>query len=142
MRLFLPLLLLTACQRPEPNYIDAQIQPYVEKFASKYGQIMPKIQVYFGNIQPRAGQCSIKRDRFKQIISREIIIDNYHWAQDAWVLRKATVWHELGHCVLMRGHEPGGSLSYMAEYFGQPSEIDDLEFIGANEIILDNELFK
>ncbi len=48
-----------------------------------------------------AGQCSYGRHRLSP---KEIIIDESFWNQASQLYREYIVFHELGHCYLLRGH--------------------------------------
>ena len=74
------------------------ITKYVKIFETKTGIPASHIKFYIGNTSGKAvGVCSMKK--------REITINKKYWEGDASEYDKElTIYHELGHCLLNRGH--------------------------------------
>ena len=105
-------LFLTACgqsgfqvqEQPHPNPgIGPQFAPFVEQFEADYGHSIGNFPIIFGDQTGNViGVCKIWSDGYRQIE-----IDPTYWnnmnVSDA--KRKALIYHELGHCILNRGHD-------------------------------------
>lgn len=120
--LFLALLLsFTSCQTEffetetppilEDENIPSELLPYFVSFqnaAKKHGlnidydaaNVTAEIQaINDGNV---AGTCSTNGHNL-----RHIVIDQSFWNRASNLLREMVIYHELGHCVLGRGHTEG-----------------------------------
>lgn len=100
----------------EPTEVEAaptvtvavELQPYFEDFealAASYGRDVSAIIVgVSGNLETLenniAGQCT----SFSNGVGNTVRIDTEFWEQAHSTLREFVVFHELGHCVLGRGH--------------------------------------
>jgi len=105
------MLLTTACGQsmiapkdPHPNIgVGPEFAPFVTEFEADFGRSIGNFPVTFaaqsGNV---IGVCKIWSDGY-----RMIEIDPEYWnnlnVSDA--SRKALIYHELGHCILNRGHD-------------------------------------
>jgi len=82
--------------------IDPAFASYVQQFEVMYGHHIGDIPIQFA---PQSGQvigeCIVWNSQW-----REIKVDPYFWANEALddTQREALIFHELGHCVLNRGH--------------------------------------
>jgi hypothetical protein len=122
MRSFLALTLLTVsaligCQRdsdsqPEPAQytVPAEVEPYVQSFrdeAKKRNNAVStsNLIITFGTTQSEdvCGQCLLQSGKTPLIT---LSSDLFCWQQANKYERECLVFHELGHCLLKRGHVP------------------------------------
>lgn len=112
--LFLTIVALLSCQRsqPEPEpaqySVPAEVEPYVQRFrdeTKKRGQTLPtdNLIITFGPTQGSdvCGQCLLESGKTPRIT---ISTDAYCWRSASENERECLVFHELGHCLLNRGH--------------------------------------
>jgi hypothetical protein len=107
----IPILFLipfSACGKPQVVSVAQDFQPYVQKFQQVAQQQGKPVQitnlvVKFGPMenQYERGICEIDGDN-----PPTITIDQAAWEQMSDDEREPLVFHELGHCVLMRAHRP------------------------------------
>lgn len=85
--------------------VDARLVPMVERFQKRYGKSIGNIPVQIRPLSNnRAGTCRLWYDGRREIIvAEQFYNDTKH---DPFLLQ-ATVFHELGHCVLDRDHDWG-----------------------------------
>ncbi len=116
---FLLLFLGSACQKddepitPEndPITVDTELQSYFNSFiaeGAKRGVSVDLSEIY-GLIEEIdeenvAGQCS-----YSSAHPNRIIIDKSYWERASIAYRELVVFHELGHCSLMRDHRDDSS---------------------------------
>lgn len=107
--LLIPILFFS-CNKDDVEYgfVDDRLQPYLDLFAEEGANrgllldLSPtRIEAF---IQPVfsatvAGQCQRNEDRPNQVI-----IDQSIWDESDAFYREFLVFHELGHCILNRGH--------------------------------------
>lgn len=103
-RLIILLFILTGCFLP-PNRIVKGIDPEMEYevrlFESIYGQKISYPSIIFGDLSDiRVGVCTLYSNG-----NWEIIIDKEYWENTSRESRIGLIFHELGHCILHRGHE-------------------------------------
>lgn len=113
----LTIFIFAACQRDiEENAstidqidIPSDLQPYFETFKEKALENGLQIDYESANITAEirlidegsvAGTCSTNGHDL-----RHITIDESFWNQASHLLKEMVVFHELGHCILGRGHE-------------------------------------
>lgn len=128
--IFLIAILIAACA-PKPfkgNTPSDEIAPYVDAFFEAWGQPSPEVAYNMIPLENKAAEC-VWNDRGVRIIN----IDPDAWEAFCPYQQKALVWHELGHCVLNRAHTD--EESYM-----RPN-VDSCQYIEANELALDEEMF-
>lgn len=98
-----------------PQNIEADIQteliPYFQTFRDQASEHGLTIDYQSANVTARieqinegsvAGTCSTNGHNI-----RDIIIDKAFWERSSNLIREMIIFHELGHCVLGRGHEEG-----------------------------------
>ena len=84
--------------------VDPEIEPYYERWQQRFGGDVWDIPANFAKLSDgRAGTCHVIR-RNGRVIHREIRLDLRTWDNFSELRREALVWHELGHCLLGRGH--------------------------------------
>lgn len=86
------------------TYINPDLKPYYKAFIRDYKLKSSKIDIDFGFLpQDVAGNCrvSFRGKEFK----RKITVDKAHWLSYNSYQKKWLMYHELGHCLLFRGHE-------------------------------------
>lgn len=111
MKRLLPLLLLASCGRSTEDFLNVNNSPikrsksdstfnsFVEAFSKEFN-VGVKVPVIFKNIDVRyAGVCLKYSNGY-----REIQINPTHWKNYSIEQREQLIYHELGHCVLNRGH--------------------------------------
>lgn len=85
--------------------VDKRLVPMVAKFQKRYGKPIGNIPVQIRELSDnRAGTCRLWYDGRREIIVSEQF---YNDTLDDPYLLEATVFHELGHCVLNRDHDWG-----------------------------------
>lgn len=83
--------------------VDERLRPMVSLFQARYGESIGKIPVQIRELSDnRAGTCRLWYDGRREIIISEQF---YNDTKDDTLLLQATVFHELGHCVLDRDHD-------------------------------------
>jgi hypothetical protein len=115
--------------------VDPEFQPFVESFEHLYGKSIGDIPINFGNTLDKraAATCFFQMDG-----RREIVVSRHHWEyfkSVSIVSLEPIIWHELGHCVLLRKHSSGTmrmknrlvptSLMYPAVEYWQFQELRD-----------------
>ena len=116
-RILLSLLLaigLTSCQtdplavNDEPQLVASDLQPYFNSFESAAATLGVPIDLSTSGVTAEireigedrvAGTCSTNGYDVKHIT-----IDRTFWVNASPLVREMVVYHELGHCVLGRGH--------------------------------------
>ncbi len=97
------------------SHAEEDIQPIVDQFFAdmdKYSQLVrmqpnPKFKVQFDrDVAGIHGSC-IRREDEESVIS----LNTQHWDSMNAARRKAVIYHELGHCVLLRGHTEAGIMN-------------------------------
>jgi hypothetical protein len=84
--------------------IDPEFLPFVQSFERRWGKTVDDIPVNFGNVQDKgtAAACFYQLDG-----RREIVVSKYYWEHFKVAAPRSLefiIWHELGHCVLLRKH--------------------------------------
>lgn len=124
---------LLGCAAPLKKEND--LVPYLERFltdAAKYNQSYPTntLMLQFGELKyPVVGNCASYTNG-----ERIVTIDKNYWALAGDGLREELVYHELGHCLLGRGHVEN-VLSIMNSVLNTESE-----YLSEHQYMLD-ELF-
>jgi hypothetical protein len=88
----------------EPEFIS-----YVQQFEVDYGYSIGNFPIMLLNQDKNIlGMCKVWSDGYRQIE-----IDPSYWNRNTTTNanRKALIYHELGHCILNRGHDPSFILS-------------------------------
>jgi hypothetical protein len=78
---------------------DQSLTPYIQDFESYYGKSIDVPIGFKALTYPAVGMCTIWSTGEK-----EIQIDPVYWSYIEHTEQTALVFHELGHCVLGRGH--------------------------------------
>lgn len=96
---------------------NTDFQYYIDLFkqeSSNYNPVaVDSLVVQFGDLEkPTVGNCTVYRDMSSPVIT----IDRQFWEEADDVLRENLMFHELGHCILFRGHKTTQS-------FGVPDSI-------------------
>ena len=95
--------LCISCVDDSPNFIDPELQPYVDQFFEE-AEIRDldisaddfSFSVNFGE-KTHLGVCSLA--------SNEVLINSFHWSNFTELEREYLMFHELGHCILDRLHD-------------------------------------
>ncbi len=89
------------------NVTNADLRPYVDRFAEKYltygGHLEVKISeipVNFGDTGDKVGVCLIYTNN-----EREVLVDLEWWNKQGNRRKELLIFHELGHCALGRHHD-------------------------------------
>ena len=118
----LAFLLLAGCYRPLPPptvvSIDPAFQQYVNDFVADGQSVgvdvaITNLSIQFTNdlVAETLGECNIERDINGNVIGTpSIVIDAQDWPTESPDYRKVVLYHELGHCVLMRQHVFTGTI--------------------------------
>ena len=111
---FLGLCILFACQKDpqyiQPSYdgVDVSLWPYFEQFEKAAYDRGIKIDLsqtgITGEISDLPGQSVAGQCQFGHYINNHITIDRNYWNRSSTMDREFVVFHELGHCFLLRGH--------------------------------------
>jgi hypothetical protein len=107
------------------NKIDAELQPYVDSFELYSGiqymgtaDLSPPEVIQFYN-ENAVGVCIVYKNGDK-----EIKIDNEYWEISSLTVKEQLIFHELGHCALMRNHNSEFlTLSKDDELYNAPQSI-------------------
>lgn len=112
----LMLLTVFACQKDDepvitvkefPN-VDEKLWPYFERFEKEAARRDVAIDINERGIHAEisevgeeniAGLCNYHSDN-----ANEVIIDTYFWNNSSELLKELIIFHELGHCYLLRSH--------------------------------------
>lgn len=85
------------------SLVDNRLVPYVEHFLSYQNNTVKMVPIHIKNLDKnRAGTCRVWNDGKKEIIINKSFFDQN---SDDPKLIESTVLHELGHCILERGHD-------------------------------------
>lgn len=115
------LFVLSACG--VTPYHDPELLPYLEKFRSEMNLKSDYVSLYFGELEkPTIGRC-----RLGIFPNSYITIDKNFWETASESGKEQLMYHELGHCVLMLGHD-----DELIEYqgFQIPASIMNSYFFG------------
>lgn len=107
--------------------IHPEFKPYVAQFNDFTDAPLPNLIIDFGN-DTKAGKCVTAEEQKIIVINRTV------WDSSCDAGKRALLFHELGHCVLNRGHVD--KLSYMA-----PDYITYCPYYETNEEALLDEMF-
>jgi hypothetical protein len=116
MRLVLLALLLTACApyKPFVPYIDPSAEPFVKEFEEIYHTEV-LVNVYVTELPVNIGGECIESE------NRTIELNKPYWEAISYFGKEQLLFHELGHCVLNRGHR--NDLGQVGIYFNVPMSI-------------------
>lgn len=99
------------------DLIDEEILPYYKRFEETFGREIGDIPANFVKLAyPVAGMCYYYADGRK-----EIHIDLRIWDKYDDIGKEAIVFHELGHCLLMRQHN--NNLTNLGRYEDVPESV-------------------
>ena len=119
MRLTTPLLLfalliLLSCQRTQPTpepaqySVPAEVEPYVQRFRDETHKrgltpVTNNLIIVFTQTPGSdvCGQCLLETGKTPRVT---LVADAYCWQKASDNERECLVFHELGHCLLQRGH--------------------------------------
>lgn len=97
------------------SLVDTRLVPMVERFQERYGKAIGNVPVQIRPLSNnRAGTCRLWYDGRREIIVSEQF---YNDTKDDEFLLQATVFHELGHCVLDRDHDWGKTTQNSAKIY-------------------------
>lgn len=135
MRLILILAFLVGCGKlsdmlnrtdtPTPKTTDSAFSEYVQSFELHFNKKV-KVPINFNKLNPQyAGVCYVYSNGY-----REIEISKTSWDSMNHEQREQVIYHELGHCVLNKGHDDTMLVdscpkSIMRSVAFSRSEIDD-----------------
>jgi hypothetical protein len=127
-------LILSSCAKQSfrGNSPPVELLPHVESFFEAYAGARPQIQYALIPLEDKSAEC-IWNDEGKRIIN----VNSNVWDDFCPNEQKAVIWHELGHCVLGRGHTAQADLSYMRSAITGNA----CQFYIDNEQELDDEMF-
>lgn len=97
---------------------DAALEPYIARFEALYGHpVNSRLSYYFEELDDNIiGTCTIRPTK------RLIKIDPSYWALvEDDLEREQLMFHELGHCVLNRGHDE--TLTDLGPYHDVPTSL-------------------
>ena len=127
---FLLILLALCCSACQPEeegpVIDESLQPYVESFeleaAARGKDIIVTTSMVLESISSdrTIGQCQSYSDG-----SNRIVIDPANFKALSPINKEYIVFHELGHCVLGRGHEDLGDSCSSIMHEGESNCIEE-----------------
>lgn len=81
--------------------IESDLVYYVNIFESLYGNSITDPSVSFSNLPfPQVGLCKLYSTGYW-----EVVVDKTYWKTASHESRMGLILHELGHCVLKRGHD-------------------------------------
>jgi hypothetical protein len=90
---------LTVACSPPRYPVPAGLQDNVSTFQALYGKKFENVSYAFGSLPyPALAQCLPYSDH------GEITIDRSSWDERSAAVQRSILFHELGHCVLHRGH--------------------------------------
>lgn len=93
-------LLLSACGQAPQITVEPAFDMYIAKFRTHVGVDIVDLSTTFATlVRPMVGECIHKEDG-----TREIKIDLTYWNNSSDDAREELLYHELGHCVLNKGH--------------------------------------
>lgn len=135
MKILILVLFLTSCgkfqdfvqnnEKGTRKQSDATFDSLKNKFATLVGKKV-NVPITFANLEyPKAGVCYIYSDGY-----REVNVDRKSWDSFSSEQREQLIFHELGHCVLNKGHDNSildafCPKSIMRSYMFNLNEIDD-----------------
>lgn len=144
VNLIMFLVLLSACkQNPgddrDISGVNPVFQPMLNDFQVLYGHTVVNVPIQFSDSlgQNIAGECFVYNNVFY-----EIKIDTQTWGQIDADAQEALIFHELGHCVLNRGHDTdimndGNPNSYMYPYVFMNNGLDSIKLHYNTELFND-----
>ncbi len=98
--------MLVSCSKEEEVVIEDELRPYIEDFIQEAGERgldldISDLTAQIEDIQGRSvvGQCSHNSNK-----PNEIVIDSKFWNSNSLLDREYVIFHELGHCLLLRSH--------------------------------------
>lgn len=103
--ILLPLLVLNACEPEEFHLVNEELKPYFERFEQEaikrdFNLDFSEIEGKLEELEGVAGQC-VHNTELPDVVR----IDLVFWTQADDFDREFIVFHELGHCILNRGHQ-------------------------------------
>lgn len=102
------ILVLSSCQKEETIYLEAELEPYFERFALEataydlsFDYQKDRVEGYLTDITESnvSGKCEQN-----SVYPNRVYIDLDFWRKASDLDREYVVFHELGHCFLDRGH--------------------------------------
>lgn len=130
--LILATLLLVGCGGVKQKRIPPpdEFAAYVVEFEQLLGSEIYNVYFAFDELDPEIAQCNYTS------VTSTITVDETRWADLCELQRRALIFHELGHCVLLREHtNDGDPISYM-----NPA-LRTCEYFEQNKTALDDEMF-
>jgi hypothetical protein len=92
----------------KPNSIDPTLQPYLDSFVAAgniQGNLTPDgLTMQFGVMPTNTGETLDGYCEWGPLGNNTVTISQDYFSQYDETKRTLLVWHELGHCVLGRGH--------------------------------------
>jgi hypothetical protein len=82
------------------SYIEPEFMPYVQTFEDATGKPV-NLTIRFIK---QFNNDNIKAKCWDRVFTRDIEVSEKHWSGMSPSLKEALILHELGHCVLNRGH--------------------------------------
>lgn len=92
-----------------PAFVDPTIKPYVDRFNEYAKQVNSnsvnkRVSAFFGKPStPNHGNFTVIGECDYNNLS--IVVEHNHWNMSSDIHREILILHEMGHCVLERGHK-------------------------------------
>ena len=103
------IIVVLAFSVPTQSYIEEEFLPYVEYFNHEYGKSVfdMNLVIKFADLKgATAGECErVVSVLTKKTIKRRIFIDAKIWDHLDEMERINLVFHEIGHCVMLKPHD-------------------------------------
>lgn len=79
------------------EYVPDDVKPYLDEFEQAYG-VDPTVVAYAFRSLPddSAGKC---------VGATQVLLSTRYWPQYPTELRRALIWHEIGHCIFGLDHD-------------------------------------
>ena len=114
-----------------PTVVEPSIQPYLDRFELLYKADV-SIRIEFGDLKsPTAAVCNTWSDGY-----RDIDVNEEMWRKEGDLGREQVIFHELGHCILSRGHND--TLTTVGAYKNAAKSIMNSYTFGDSFVYKDN----
>lgn len=93
-------------------YIEDEFSPYVAEFEEAWGSQLTSVSIQFtqqlgrGLDTPDGGETARVASCQKDLVPSLIVVSKDRWSKLSETNKKLVIWHELGHCILGRSHDP------------------------------------
>ena len=90
------------------GFVEIEFQPYMSCFNKNSRQIRNDLIITFNPNLKAVGVCKLRENKIE--------INNYEWINSTSYQKEFILFHELGHCVLMRNHNDN-YFNYMNTFY-------------------------